>query len=130
MFRTKKFMSTAGIVFVFLGMVLVFQPDEAEADWSTPMCALMYHRSFGMPMEYRTNYINTVVRDTNCEDCLTHPQTYPHLVARYDKYARTREKWEHFMIPIPWWSLCHIHYGNWFYIGIDEITSRCNRGDL
>ena len=134
MFRTKQFMSPTNIVLaslivvallIGLGMMVV---DEAEADHSQGICYLgIPHRSFGMPMQYKDKWIKTVIRYTNCANCITHSTTYPHAVAKYKEKVRTRESWQHYYYFA--WRWCHVHYGSWFYTGrTSEIIAQCNRG--
>ena len=79
MFRTKQFISTTNIVLaslIGLGMIVGFQGDEAEADHSSWICNILFHHSFGLPLEWRDTIVDTHYEVTNCYSC---PDLPPNL---------------------------------------------------
>ena len=109
MFRTKRFMSTIGVVFVFLGMMVIFQSDKAEADHSSWSCKFKSHYSFFLPPLLTYRFITSTTINTNCPVCDWSSETYPHEVSYSEENAHTQVQWIH-------WALfgyvnCHVHTG-------------------
>lgn len=123
MFKTKRIVSITALVFMLLGMMVVFQGDEAEADHSSWSCALKSHASFGS-IEMRLTYSHTTTKKTTCIDCAGGFAT-THDVRVYDAEIRTRDRWIH-RLPFHKWVFCHYHHGPWTAASPIESVVRCN----
>ena len=137
MFRTKQFMSITNIVLaslivlallIGLGMMVVFQPDEAEANHSSWWCSLTSHRSFSLTTGVGYITLAPTTANTNCSVCSWSSQTYSHTVNRAEQHTYTRDLWEHFVLLPFRWVTCHTHTGPWTSTGlIINVVVLCNR---
>ena len=108
MLKTKRIVSTICVVFVFLGMMVLFPVDEAEANHSSMWCRITSHRSFPPTLAYQWVSTGSRTDKTNCQNChWLRPMTYPHKVFTYEEETRLEQDWEHW-VPFRWGS-CHTH---------------------
>lgn len=128
MFRTKQFMSTISLVFMLLGMMVVFQADEVEADHSSWWCKIASHRSFPSRLVYRWVSTGSWIGNTNCANCYwLAPAVFPHIMTGYEEEARSEQEYQHW-VPFRW-VYCHSHIlSSWSPTGKTKVAKTlCNR---
>lgn len=128
MFKTKRIASTTSLVLMLLGMMAVFQSDEAESNHSSWWCPFTSHNSFPIGASTRWTTISTWTQNTNCSVCNWSSQTYPHTVALTQQEVRSNVQWTHWvLLPIPGHVNCHVHHGPWTPTGLTStIVMHCN----
>ena len=125
----KATLPIVGFLVVSLGLIVAFQPEEAEATHSSISCLIKKHRVLGRPSITVTgsSYTGkTRNKDTTCSDCYGLPPRR-HKQRQKIIYFDYKIDYEHASWGSSSWSFCHTHSGSsskeqW-------VTVRCRLGE-
>lgn len=111
--RLKAMVLIAGVLVVSLGLIITFQPEEAEATHSSISCLVKEHNILSSSTTVTgSSYTGkTRTKNTYCFFCYGCPNPRTHTQKQKIIYFNYVIDYEH-RYPFGSWSFCHTHSGS------------------
>ena len=111
--RLKAMVLIAGVLVVSLGLIVTFQPEEAEATHSSISCLVKEHNILSSSTTVTgSSYTGkTRTKNTYCFLCYGCPNPRTHTQKQKIIYFDYAIDYEH-RYPFGSWSFCHTHSGS------------------